>query len=209
MNDTLLNNDESLPSKTQKKNKIWGFIVWIAVLVALATGVFFFTRSFIVKWPIEGSSMLPTIEDEDFVIIFRTQNAHINDIIIFDTGRKYDDGGAIYNIKRVIGKEGDTLEIKRDENDSSVFHIYRNGELVDESRINSPMLASGGYYEQTVVVPEGSFYVLGDNRNFSHDSHAGFFIKKESIEGVAFIRINPKDADGDGKIDKNNYSFLK
>ena len=85
MNDTLLNNDESIPSKTQKKNKIWGFIVWIAVLVALATGVFFFTRSLIVKWPIEGSSMLPTIEDASFGIILRTQHAHINDLILFDT----------------------------------------------------------------------------------------------------------------------------
>lgn len=63
-------------------------------------------------------------------------------------------------VKRVIGKPGDTLAFHDG-------HVYRNGEMLEETYINEPMKFS---QKNEIKVPENCVFVMGDNRNHSSDS---------------------------------------
>lgn len=192
-----LQNEGFTPEERKKsaKKAIVQLVVWLVVAVFLGLGAYFFTTNFIAKWPIEGSSMNPTIENDDFVLLFKTKNVKYNDVIIFFSEEI--DGGKNL-IKRVIGKEGDVIKTAYDEETKS-YHVYRNGELLPEDKILTPMFGAYGWKESEVVVPEGKLYVLGDNRNNSLDSSEGYFADKKNIVGKAFIRIKHED---------NSISFI-
>ncbi len=85
-------------------------------------------------------------------------------------------------IKRVIGKEGDTIEFKDG-------NVYRNGEKLEEPYTSEPIY---GQFE-TVVVPEDHVYVLGDNRNKSSDSRLIGAVPLENIRGTVLFRYYPFD----------------
>ncbi len=169
------------------KKKLRNFII-LLVVFCLALGIFFYLgNSFLEAWPIIGTSMESTIHNGDKVLLVKTKKVDYDDIIIFqiDTGNS-DTFQGKHLIKRVIGKEGDLISIRYSATDC-VYHVYRNGEIVDESHINAPMLST--YSPMEVTVPEGKLFVLGDNRNISHDSHiAGFFADVDNIVGKVFVR---------------------
>ena len=169
----------------KKPSKIIGFVVWIVLLVLLAGGAFYFSNHYLVRWPIDGESMSPTLSNQDNVLLFKTQNVKRGDVIIFlhTPANKY-------FVKRVIGVGGDVITSVYDE-EKLCFHVYRNGEPVDESTIKEPMYASGSWKEATWTVPEGKYYVLGDNRNHSNDSQDGYFVDKSEICGIVFMKVKP------------------
>ncbi|MFZ4728732.1 MAG: signal peptidase I, partial [Pseudanabaena sp.] len=103
------------------------------------------------------------------------------DILIFyppatpatsDTSKAY--------IKRLIGVEGDRIAVKNGK-------VYRNGEPLDESYIAE----APKYAMRSVVVPKGNYWMMGDNRNHSNDSHIWGFLPKENVIGKATIRFFP------------------
>jgi len=129
---------------------------------------------------VEGSSMHPTLESGDRLIVtklsYKFKQPQRGDIVVF----KNPDNPRVNYIKRVIGVEGDTVEIG---------NVYVNGKALIEPYIAEPTM---GDYPRTVV-PEGTIFVMGDNRNFSRDSrnsHVGF-IPMQNIIGKAKIRIWP------------------
>lgn len=85
-----------------------------------------------------------------------------------------------YWIKRIIGVAGDTLEYKNGK-------VYRNGEELKEGYIKEDMV----WPFETVVVPEGHVFVMGDNRNFSCDSREIGPVPTENVVGKVFIRFYP------------------
>ena len=111
----------------------------------------------------------------------------------------------VHYIKRVIGLPGEHIEIKsdytaksssfkvmkfKDEMDVSCGHVYINGEQLTEDYLNEPMIVDNNRYVSVdLVVPEGSYFVMGDNRNNSEDARfwPNQFLTMKDIEAKAYL----------------------
>lgn len=173
----------------------WVEMIVVSIVLALIINLF-------IMQPIkvEGSSMLPTLNNNDFVIISRlgkTFNLSLKygEIVVIDqrTDRKrtiFDDIADISIlhrfenrnlwIKRVIGLPGDSIEIKNGS-------VYRNGVKLDEPYILEENIHGPN---ETFLVPEGHVFVLGDNRNNSMDSRRIGYIPMDNIKGTLAIDIS-------------------
>jgi signal peptidase I len=125
---------------------------------------------------VEQYSMEPTLLPHDRVLvnkfIYRLREPQRGDVIVLhyprDPSRNY--------IKRIVALPGDRVEIRNG-------HLYINNNSIEELYINGQ--PSGDYGPE--VVPEGSYFVLGDNRNNSEDSRAFGFLKREQVVGRAIL----------------------
>ncbi len=156
--------------------KEWIIVIEIAVILAVILNMFL-----VVNAVIPSASMETTIMTGDR--IFGNRLAYINsdpkrgDIVIF---RFPDDEKQLF-IKRVIGLPGETLFIQDGK-------VYINGSEtpLDEPYVNGEPLGDYG----PVTVPEGAYFMLGDNRNNSADSRYwnNPFVYRDKILGKAFFR---------------------
>jgi len=83
-------------------------------------------------------------------------------------------------VKRIIGKPGDTLEIRDGE-------LYRNEELLEENYINEEMKTRNVKF----IVPENHVFVMGDNRNYSNDSRYIGPVPLENVRAKVLFRVYP------------------
>ena len=98
------------------------------------------------------------------------------DVVIFHAPG---DGNGDY-IKRVIALPGDTVEIKN-------RAVYVNGTKLDEPYVKDPP----NYTLAKMQIPENQYFVLGDNRNNSNDSHRGWLVLRADIIGKAWLSTWP------------------
>ena len=178
--------------------------VWeIVETLVLALLIFLTVRAVVQNFRVEGSSMAPSLQHGEHVLVNKAVYFRVNldrldflpfvdgggprylfhpprrgDIIVF---RAPTDNRSDY-IKRVVGLPGETIEIR----DGRVFI---NGEPLEEPYIRQP----ASYTEPPQVIPEGHYYVLGDNRSVSQDSHFFGPIPEESIIGKAWLVYWPLD----------------
>lgn len=141
---------------------------------------------------VEGYSMLPTLDNGQFVLISRLSyklgDYHHGDIIVFRPPMYPDESFlrhllGIPNIednyedyiKRIIGLPGDTVKV---ENGT----VFINGVAQVE-----PYIAASPQYSGEWQVPDGYLFVLGDNRNNSSDSHNWSFLPMENVLGKAVL----------------------
>lgn len=137
---------------------------------------------------IPTGSMLPTIQLQDRVIVdkllFKLSEIQRGDIIVFQPLREVDPSGDPW-IKRIIGLPGEKVEIKGG-------NVLINGvELSEPYELEKPE-----YNFEEIIVPENSYFVLGDNRNNSNDSHEWGVLPAENIIGKASLRYYPFDRFG-------------
>jgi signal peptidase I len=158
----------------------WGKIILIAVLFAL-----FVNNFVIVNASVPTGSMESTIMTDDRIVAFRLSylfgGPQRYDIVVF---RYPVDESKLY-VKRVIGLPGETIEIRSGK-------VYVNGDLMlSDSFIKDPPRGEHGPF----YVPEGSYFMLGDNRNDSYDSRQwgeGFkYVEKNKILGKVIFRYFP------------------
>ena len=177
---------------------IWSWIWSFIVAFIIVGGVYFFLGR---PFTVSGASMYPTLHNGDRMVLSKIGDIHRFDVVIL----KAPDENVEY-IKRVIGMPGDTVEMK-----SGVLYI--NGKKVDQPFINTEALAKQTVFIDDFTlesltgeakVPEGKYFVLGDNRGVSKDSRMIGFIDRSAIEGKAVFTIWPFGRIGGQK----DYSYL-
>jgi signal peptidase I len=136
--------------------------------------IFFLVNGLIGRYRIEGTSMNPTLADGQYLLInnlsYYLSEPQRGEIIVF-----HHPTSELNLIKRVIGLPGDHVVI---ENGT----VSVNGQVLTE-----PYIASAPSYRGQWTVPEGNYFVLGDNRNQSSDSHTWSFLPRDHIVGRADI----------------------
>jgi len=149
----------------------WVKMLFIAFFVAKLLTIF------IQPTLVSGESMNHTLQNADYLIMNKMaysgdSTPEYGDIVVFN-------GGKDHLIKRIIGKPGDNIVIESGE-------VYRNGEKLKEPYIDE---ATPG--ELDVIVTDGAYFVLGDNRDNSMDSRTIGAIPEEYITGQAVLRVFP------------------
>ncbi|MDD6808261.1 MAG: signal peptidase I [Oscillospiraceae bacterium] len=154
----------------------------LAIIFVMITLVFLFRLA-----TVEGTSMNPTLEDQDRLMVSHlTENYERGDIVV--VSRVND----VSIVKRVIAVAGDTIDINFAEG-----KVYLNNELLNEDYILEPTYRyfSDGP-EFPLTVPVGYVFVMGDNRNNSLDSRSGEIglVNVQSILGKMIVDFNKTEA---------------
>lgn len=157
---------------------------WIQCLVSALLICVLVFAFFVRIIGIKGSSMVPTFENRDSVIISNLFfTPQYGDVVVLrkDTFQKEP------IIKRVIATEGQTIDI-----DFTAGIVYVDGKALDEPYVNSPTNNQLDFTGK-VTVPENCVFVMGDNRNDSTDSRSSLIscVDKRYIMGKVLLRILP------------------
>ncbi len=181
-----------------------GFLWELIQTVALTLLIFVAMRSVVQNFKVEGTSMEPTLHHNEFLIINKAAYTRVDgtpfehlvayasngtsgpkflfaepargEIIVFRYPQQPDKDF----IKRIIGVPGDLVEVR-------AGRVYLNGKLLDE-----PYIREGATYDlPPKVVPPGQYFVLGDNRPNSSDSHVWGFVPADNLIGKAWLAYWP------------------
>lgn len=180
--------------RNMRRKELFGLMkaVAMAVIAVVVIRLFFVTPA-----SVSGASMMPTFESGDYVLLNKLGPTLFDydrfDIVVFETGQHEN------YIKRIIGLPGDHIEYREDE-------LWINGERLDEPYLDeyklkladSSPLTRDFTLEEVLgqsVVPEGHYFVMGDNRRASVDSRdpqVGF-VSEEAVVGKASLVFWPFD----------------
>lgn len=205
MNQSYEPRRDKYPSKKRKTappentpcNK-WKEFFSTLLYIVVALVIFMLVRHFLfAAVSVEGDSMVPTLHDNDRLILNKVADIDRFDIVVFDAP---DDPGKQY-IKRVIGVPGDTIEVRDDV-------LFVNGEEVPEEYLAAEYFTldeSDNFTDDFNLsiltgiekVPEGQYFLLGDNRINSKDSRYFGFVEESAIVGTTDLRIWPLSDIGD------------
>jgi signal peptidase I len=161
-----------------------GIGVWIRdLIISLAISAFIIIFLY-QPVKVEGISMMPLLEDQERIFVnkfvYRLEPIERGDIVVFryplDPSKSY--------IKRVIGMAGDRIRIDGGQ-------VYVNNEALDEGYVPPAYTDSRSYPE--IIVPEHSFFVLGDHRSMSSDSREFGPVNQNFIYGKAVFGYWPVD----------------
>ena len=169
---------------------------WI-IVVAIALGAALLVRVYVLQqFYISGPSMESTLFENNRVLVnklsYRLHDIHRGDVVVFD--RITTSGGVIVHddlIKRVIGVEGDVVEIKS-------CKVLVNSKTVSEPYLDKEVLARPTLTDrcrvvdmQPITVPKKQLFVMGDNRPESFDSRSFGTIPEKLVIGRAFAIVWP------------------
>ncbi|MCD8367154.1 MAG: signal peptidase I [Clostridiales bacterium] len=154
------------------RTTIYALIVVAAVAVLIAT-------MFLPVLQVSGSSMEPTLEDGDIIVLVKTGEFETGDLVGFYYQNKL-------LLKRVIAGPGDIVDIDEEGN------VYVNDELLDEPYVTEKALGDTDR-DYPIQVPEDRYFVMGDNRATSIDSRSTAigYIETDQIVGKVILRIWP------------------
>lgn len=187
----------------------WSEALIVAVVLALIIRTFLFQA-----FKIPSGSMLDTLLIGDHLLVnkfiygttvpgldgqyLKVRDPERGDVVVFEFPG--DEGKSFFEkrdfIKRVIGLPGDLIEVKAKQ-------VYVNGQPFsvpqekhkDQEMV--PSVASPRDFSGPIKVPENSYFVMGDNRDFSFDSRFWGYVHRSKIKGKAFIKYWSWNSEGD------------
>ena len=151
----------------------------ISSLLVVAAIAVLISMLFLPVLRVTGTSMTPTLTNDEWVICGKRSNFKSGDVVAFYFNNKI-------LLKRVIGVAGDVIDIKEDGT------VYVNGTALDEPYVNE--LAFGECdLELPYQVPESRIFVMGDHRATSVDSRSSVVgcIAEEYVVGRVILRVWP------------------
>lgn len=155
-------------------------ISWILVFVTAILLATFINKVVIFRVKVPTGSMKNTIMIDDSVVTFRLAYLFADpkrgDIVVFP----YPDDVEIDYIKRIVGLPGETIE-------GIDGIVYIDGQALEEDYILEPMDFDFGPYK----IPEGTYFMMGDNRNCSEDSRYwnNKYLERDKILGKAVFKF--------------------
>ncbi|WP_392456250.1 signal peptidase I [Chryseomicrobium aureum] len=173
----------------KKKNEVWEWAKAILIAFSIAALIRFFLFTPIV---VDGESMMPTLNNGDRMVVnkigYDIGTPERFEIIVFHAPEQKN------YIKRIIGLPGDHIAYEDDQ-------LYINGEAVPEpyldqykAEITEGTLTENFTLEeltQLSEIPEGYFFVMGDNRRYSKDSRAIGLVPEDEIIGTTSLIFWP------------------
>lgn len=183
--------EKAVKKQNEEEESLGKFLLDVIVMMVVILGTFFLLFHFVlVNVRVSGTSMQPTFEENNRMIAVRNFTPKRNDVVALIAPKAANDvPGSVY-IKRVIGLPGDKLVSKNDK-------MYVNGKLISEPYlINKYKKAdndAGQTYTTnfTVKVPKGYYWVMGDHRDISRDSHIFGPVKRKNLMGKVVFRYWP------------------
>jgi signal peptidase I len=203
-------NPPSVTDPTRNRNRIRG-LVELVVTVAVAVGAALLIQAFLVKpYRIPSASMVPTLQTGQRILVNRlATHPGVGDVVVFhppsgadnEFGAQCGDpeqgpghaqpcerptqraSGQTF-VKRVVGLPGDTLKIIHGD-------VYRNGVKETGSYIQACTDPTSCTFSETITVPKGDYYMMGDNRGDSDDSRYWGPVPQSWIIGAAFLTYWP------------------
>jgi signal peptidase I len=152
-----------------------GFLIDTIETVLLAVILFLVINAVSARVRVENISMQPTLFQGEFVLVnklaYKVGQPHHGDVIVFHYPRNPKED----YIKRLIGLPMDEVRIEKGK-------VYINNVPLDEPYIATPPAYNGSW-----VVPADNFFVLGDNRNQSSDSHVWGYVPIDQVVGKALV----------------------
>lgn len=177
---------EELVNNSKKGNPFLRFIKEIYPYIIIVVVVLFVKTYIIAPIQVNGISMDSTLKDGDIMLLNKLQYKRYGvkrgDIVVIKNR-----GSHI--IKRIIGLPGDNIKVEDN-------ILYINGKEYKEDYLDKGTVTNNFSLEElfdTDKVPEGTYFVMGDNRDDSLDSRILGFIDEDDIEGIASITIFPFD----------------
>ena len=169
---------------------------WAQALVCSVLAVVLLFTFVIRLIGVDGHSMVPTLQDGDRLLVLNAMldnDYAYGDIVVLRKDTFLEEP----IVKRVIATEGQTVDI-----DFVSGAVYVDGELLEEDYINEPTYVEEGT-EFPLTVPEGSIFVMGDNRNHSSDSRSSDLgtVDTRYVIGKAVFLLFPGADEATGQRD--------
>lgn len=194
---------EESAARLRRREKQYETYTMLHDLVSVLAGVTILFVFFFRLVGVDGSSMYPTLVDRDYLVLesnFLYRRVDAGDIVVLTAEEEAGFSGPI--VKRVIATGGQTVDI-----DFEAGVVYVDGEALEEDYAFEPTYRSyqeaGLGLEYPVTVPEGSVFVMGDNRNHSADSRyapLGCVEQSRILGRVLLVAVPGRQTNEEGDI---------
>ena len=178
----------SLPTAAPAKDGgIRNLVEW-AVIIVIAVGFAFLVRGYAFQtFFIPSESMVPRLETDDRVLVnkfaYDLRDPTRGDVVVFRTPPNARISNMDDLVKRIVGMPGETIEGREG-------HIYINGKQLAEPYLPATVQSTTF---GPAKIPANSYYMLGDNRQFSNDSTHWGPANRDLFVGPVFVTIWPLD----------------
>lgn len=165
---------------------LWHVLKELLVFIALAAIIVIPIRLFIAQpFRVDGQSMYPTFEDNDYLIVDEISHKitppERGDVVVF----RFPQNTSVFYIKRIIGLPGEKVHIEK----GIVTVTKTDGTKIT---LDEPyVVEEDASYSPDKNLGPGQYYVLGDNRANSSDSRVWGVLPEEDIMGTPLVRLLP------------------